>query len=224
MAVVDADGVLVACGVVRDDDEIDDWLADHAPHPAVVAVDAPLLVPNATGMREAEKQIMRAFGRYKLGAHAANRSILHLDPPRGFLLAERHQWNLEVSAADGPVCLEVYPHALLIGWFGLAERLLYKKGPDRPLGFRRLAELLESIPSLQLQTSPRWAQLRSLIDRPARGDLTRIEDELDAIICAHAAWLWSHEPHSLMAYGVVGHGQIVAPPPPHHPPAPRAAR
>jgi predicted RNase H-like nuclease len=64
-----------------------------------------------------------------------------------------------------------------------------------------------------LSEYPRWAELSRLAD-PKPGDLTRIEDELDAILCAHLAWLWHHRPDSLQVYGSLADGCIVAPPPP----------
>jgi predicted RNase H-like nuclease len=50
----------------------------------------------------------------------------------------------------------------------------------------------------------------------------RIEDELDAILCAHVAWLWHHRPDSLHVYGSLKDGYIVAPPAPLVPPEPAA--
>jgi predicted RNase H-like nuclease len=56
--------------------------------------------------------------------------------------------------------------------------------------------------------------LRRIVAAPQRGDLTRIEDEIDAILCAHLAWLWHRHPESLQVYGSLAEGYIVAPPPP----------
>lgn len=220
LAVVDDTGRLVASGVVRTDEEIDDWLAAHAPAPLVVAVDAPLVVPNETGQRVCERDIGRAFGRYGASAYPANRTNPLFRPPRGQALAQRHGWNLDPDAAldpDRAVCLEVYPHAALIGLFELPRRVLYKKGSDRGVGFGQLVGLLESVPELGLTESDRWHEIRRLVASPARGDLTRIEDELDAIVCAHVAWLWRHRRPLLHVYGAPALGTIVAPRPPTHP-------
>jgi predicted RNase H-like nuclease len=40
---------------VRTDDEISDWVTAYAAGLVVVAVDAPLIVPNPTGLREPER-------------------------------------------------------------------------------------------------------------------------------------------------------------------------
>ncbi|WP_346622557.1 hypothetical protein [Blastococcus montanus] len=53
---------------------------------------------------------------------------------------------------------------------------------------------------------------------PRPGDLNRVEDELDAIVCAHLAWLWHHRPSTLHVYGDGEVGYSIAPPPPQHRP------
>ncbi len=219
VAAVDEGGRLLASGCVRSDDEIAGWLADLGPRPRVVAVDAPLIVPNNTGLRLAERLIGQAYGRYGASAYPANRSNPLFDPPRAQALAQRFDWQVDPDAVvrDGDtLCVEVYPHPALVGLFTLPQRVLYKKGPDRAAGFTQLADLLETVPQLGLAASPRWAELRAIIAAPGPGDLSRIEDEIDAILCAHLAWLWHHRPGALNVYGTVDEGYIIAPPPPTH--------
>ena len=73
-------------------------------------------------------------------------------------------------------------------------------------------------PGLDLEANGRWEALRALAAGAQRKvELERIEDEVDAIVCAHLAWLWTHRPHALRVYGDVGTGYIVAPPSPAHP-------
>lgn len=219
-AAVDEAGRLLASGCVGSDDDIASWLAALGTPPRVVAVDAPLIVPNATGQRVAERLIGQAYGRYGASAYPANRSNPLFDPPRAQTLAQRFGWHVdpEVAVTDGgTLCVEVYPHPALVGLFSLPQRVRYKKGPTRAAGFAQLADLLETIPQLRLAESPRWLEIRAIIAAPGRGDLDRIEDEIDAILCAHLAWLWHHRPDALVVYGSVSEGYIVAPPPPTHP-------
>jgi predicted RNase H-like nuclease len=115
------------------------------------------------------------------------------------------------------VCIEVYPHPAMVGLFGLAERIVYKSGPRRAEGFVELVRHFASIPELRLSDSARWLELSRVVADPRPGDLTRIEDELDAILCAYLAWLWHHRPGSLQVYGSLADGYIVAPPPPSVP-------
>lgn len=219
LAAVDGAGRLTASGVARSDDDIAEWIAANAYEVDVVAVDAPLIVPNESGQRVAEKLIGQAYGRYGASAHSASRSNPMFDPPRAQVLAERFGWEVDPHAAaraDGTRCIEVYPHPALVGLFELPQRLLYKKGTDRRSGFLQLAACLESVPELALAESARWAELLAIIANPAHGDLTRIEDEVDAILCAHLAWLWLHRREALTVYGSLSEGYIVAPPPPTH--------
>lgn len=50
LAALDPSGRLVASCSVRTDDEIAAFVAHHSPGETVAAVDAPLVVPNTTGM------------------------------------------------------------------------------------------------------------------------------------------------------------------------------
>ena len=217
LAVVDGEGRLLTSGNATTDAEIDAWLAENAPTPRTVGIDAPLIVPNETGQRIAEREIGRAYGRFGAGAYPSNRTNPLFDPPRGAKLAERHDWTVDPqSRAATTQCIEVYPHPALVALFLLPQRILYKKGNNRQPGFVELARCLESVPELALDTSARWREIRDTIASPGPGDLTRIEDEIDAILCAHLAWLWAHRPDALAVYGTFTEGYIVAPPPPDH--------
>ena len=83
LAAVDPTGRLLRSTSVVSDEEIDDWLAGLPGPVGVVAVDAPLEVPNATGTRACERALASAYGRYGLGCHVANRSRPWFDPPGG---------------------------------------------------------------------------------------------------------------------------------------------
>jgi predicted RNase H-like nuclease/Holliday junction resolvase RusA-like endonuclease len=215
LAVVDDAGRLVQSGAVRTDDEIDEWLRTVVGDVIVAAVDAPLIVPNETGQRRCETEISRAFWRYKIGAHSSNRGRAEFNPPRAATLAERFDWSVDPAwhgSVEAPVCIEVYPHPAMVGLFGLQERIVYKSGPFRAEGFAQLVRYFASIDELRLSEYPRWVEISRVVTDPKPGDLTRIEDELDAILCAHLAWLWHHRPDSLKVYGSLQDGYIVAPP------------
>src|SRR5262245_20051812 len=40
--------------------------------PAMIAIDAPTVIPNPQGSRPAERQVTSAYGRYHAGCHASN--------------------------------------------------------------------------------------------------------------------------------------------------------
>src|SRR5262245_55201405 len=69
-------GALIETALLGDLEQIVAYVARHAGDgPALVAVDAPLRVPNATGRRPAEALLGQVFRRYDAGAHPANRSL-----------------------------------------------------------------------------------------------------------------------------------------------------
>ena len=223
VAAVDGAGSLIASGRVKTDDEIADWLAAQPGTVVVAAVDAPLIVPNESGQRVPERLIGQTFGGFGASAHTSNRTRFGGGKTRALGLAQRFGWVVDPRALTGGdvgVCIEVYPHPAIVGLFQLPYRLDYKKGnaQRRASGFSLFVQHLESIPELNLAGHPRWGQLKQALSAPGPGDLDRVEDELDAILCAHLAWLWHHQPGALRVYGTVEDGYIVAPPPPLHRP------
>lgn len=174
-------------------------------------------MPNETGQRGGETALARAYGAYLAGPYSSSRSRPHFNPPRAETLAQRFGWTVdpaERGSVTTPACIEVYPHPAMVGLFKLGQRVLYKKGPSRASGFKELVSHYESLAVLRLAENLRWAELSEVVANPQPGALTRIEDEVDAILCAHLAWLWHDEPEALQVYGDLASGYIVAPPPP----------
>jgi predicted RNase H-like nuclease len=213
LAAVDETGRLLDVTSVRTDEEILSWVDVLAAE--VVAIDAPLVVTNPVGMRECERAIARAYGRYGASCHTSNST--RMPAPRAAALAQG-RWVVDARpGSPGPVCLEVYPHAGLVGLFELPYRLAYKKGPValRRTGFEGLVGLLEGWPVLDLDVPP-WQGLRTQLAAATRQvDLDRVEDQLDAVVCAGLALL--HHRGELVVYGDPLGGHVVAPPPPTHP-------
>jgi predicted RNase H-like nuclease len=116
----------------------------------------------------------------------------------------------------------------MVGLFRLGRVLPYKARPtrsveDRKRAFRRLCDLLEGLTALRLRECRRWSELRRVVEEAQRPfHLARVEDEVDAIFCAHLAWLWDHHRGALQVYGDPDAGLIVAPPPPTQSPSPRS--
>lgn len=222
IAVVDGAGRLLASAVVTTDDEIAGWLAPHLDHVQVVAVDAPLVVPNETGRRPVEAELSAAYQSAYAGALPSNRGNPLFDPPRGARLADRFGWRIGTArpVADGespPSCIEVYPHPAMVGLFGLDRVIPYKARGKRSVEDRRIAlgvlmTHLEAIEPLALGTHARWLSLRRVQAATVRPvDLKRLEDELDGIFCAHLAWLWGTGSTALRVWGDEETGFIVAP-------------
>lgn len=225
-AVLDGGGRLLDQRMLGGDDEVIAWVDGHLRGPAVIGVDAPMLVPNETGRRECEAEIARIYGSRKAGAHPANRRLLLQNHRRirGEDLASRlaRRGFGDPWARADRVLLEVYPHPGLIETFGLGERLRYKKGPvaERRDGLRTLNGLLASLS----RADPPLVAAPVVITDDLRGrGLKDLEDLLDARFCAWTALVWArHGTGGIRFFGGPGRGHIAVPAPP--PQAVRKAR
>ena len=215
--VVVRDGRVERSATVVDDDAIAALVP--ATGPVVVAVDAPVVVPNETGRRPCDAEISRCFARFHAGAYPANRSIPWLAEPRAAGLAERLDLSLDPAASRAMV--EVYPHPATIVLFGLDRVLPYKARRGRGLEDRRSAmqrfqrhlEGLVDLPhGLDVAAGPRWAELVAAVDAaPTRAALGRVEDELDAHVCAQVGVLLRADPALVDVVGDPADGAILVP-------------
>lgn len=211
---LDQNGVLVDERLLQTDDEILRWISAQLDGPAVAAIDAPLLVPNASGRRPCEAQVAKAYAAKKAGPHPANRALLADDA--GTIRGERLAAALgdlgfaDPWAASDRTLLEVYPHPTLIEVFALPERLLYKAKPGlgvagRRQGLRRLSGLLAS---LRIADPPLVAPRVRISDTKKGSALKAIEDRLDARVCAWVASLWAHDRARVRLFGDSATGHI----------------
>lgn len=209
------------------DREILDFIA-HWTTPGsavVVAVDAPLCVPNVQGARECDRALSAAWGRYRAGAHPANRTRLAFDGDvRGetlvAMLVEEAGFELLAPVVPRPgarVVCEVYPHPAHVSLFGLEERLKYKAKPGWGLEARwtafgayqrHLAGLAQADPALLGAAELLATEVTGLRGR----QLKAWEDTLDALTCAYvAAYSWRHGPAGQIVYGDGAGGHILVP-------------
>jgi predicted RNase H-like nuclease len=207
IAVLDPQGRLVhSCGV-RTDEEIDHALKPWIDGPCVVGLDAPLHVVNATGRRPCEAALTRAFAGQHAGTYPSNTSFPHFaDGGRAARLARRHDLAVDANVPAAPGqrrALEVYPHSATVALFDLPQVLKYKARKGRTLITRRpalatLVDLLAGLagppvpPELPNLSSPDgFASLRREIEQaPTGAALRRLEDPIDAIVCAYVAALF----------------------------------
>lgn len=225
VAALDASGAYLASATLRTDDEIVAWAARQAADGqlGVVAIDAPIVVPNAVGRRDCEQEIHKHFGQFDAGAHSTNRSKPTMNPPRAEALVRRLGLSFDPAAEErAALAIEVYPHPAMVGLWGLDLILKYKHKTKyafefRKSGFRALLAQLNAIESLRLRDSARWGEIERVVDGAAKhGELNAVEDEVDGIVCAYLAWLWAERDARLTVYGDVERGYIVAPHPPVH--------
>ncbi len=186
-----------------DDDDIVAWISQFDDGDLILAMDAPVVVPNATGSRRCEKMMTGVFGSFHAGAYPSNTSMAAFaNGPRAARLANRLGALVDLEAAThtgGRTVIEVYPHAAMVVLFELDRVLPYKSRKGRDLAsrrhaFNRLTVLMESLstaaPPLRVESSPRWAELlRVVAVATTQAALDRAEDELDAYMCAYVGLL-----------------------------------
>jgi predicted RNase H-like nuclease len=195
-------------------DQVVRWIQSEAGSgTCVVAVDAPLVIQNETGIRPAERELNQDFRRFHAGCHAAN-----LRRPFAQKVTSFSSQLCEIGFTEGADLkpkqsgrfqIEVHPHAATINLFGLERIVKYKRGlrNQRESELRRLRELmLSSMPLLD----PALTLQLPLV--PLAGNLKPVEDQIDAVLCAYIGahwWFWATERNRL--YGSAGTGYIVVP-------------
>lgn len=223
VAAMEADGTIVDAGWTIGVDETLTWIERVSTADTLLFVDAPLVVTNPDGMREAERETGRRYGRWWVSANATN-----LRSPR--LAGVRLREHLEVlgwlydDGRDGPpvngrALSECYPYTAIVGIPELGyedKRPGYKRAPKGvraaeawPLRtaacdglIARLDAMAESEPPLRLRSHPETREL-CLTGSPARiGEYKKREDLLDAVICAWTASYWHR--HGLSRCQVLG--------------------
>src|SRR6478735_9235950 len=133
LAVLDDGGQLIHVSAADTDEEIVATLAPYVEGDCLVAIDAPLIVPNATGNRPAEADLNRDFARFDAGAHPANTGKPELVDPRGARIAARLGLDLNPRSGRSRRAIEVYPHPATVALFRLGRTLKYKNKTGRSL-------------------------------------------------------------------------------------------
>ncbi len=222
VAVLDADGRLVAVSSVTTDDEIVAALAAYDDGDCLVAIDAPIVVTNPTGNRPAEAALNKDFARFDAGAHPTNTGRDEFrEQPRAARIAARLGLDINPRSGRSRRAFEVYPHAATVALFRLGRTLKYKNKPGRDLE-RMRAELLVLIglveglaaadPSLQVDVSPAWRSLREVAENALRkSELRIVEDQIDAVVCAYVALFADQRPDQVTTYGDRETGAIITP-------------
>jgi predicted RNase H-like nuclease/ppGpp synthetase/RelA/SpoT-type nucleotidyltranferase len=234
LAVLDARGALMHLSAQSTDDTIVAALSPYVDGPCLVAIDAPLVVTNATGNRPAEAALNRDFARFDAGAHPSNTSKAGFaGTPRGARLGSALDLDMDPASRSPRRAIEVYPHPATVALFRLGRTLKYKNKPGRPLTqlrseLLRLMELLEGLhdapTALRLDRSDEWrALVESVTSAERKSELRRAEDQVDAVVCAYVALFAERHPDRVTTYGDYSTGYIVTPTlPPDHRPPPRA--
>jgi predicted RNase H-like nuclease len=196
---------------------VDRWTAPDID--GVVAVDAPTLIPNQTGMRLPDRLAHQYFGRYDAGCYPANRDRPFAAKLIAFGLALEERGFRHAPATPpqppGRFQLEVFPHPATVHLFGLRRILKYKKGT---LAQRRPE--LEKLRRLQLQILPTLEPALPLAAAdlppiPTTGKAMKaVEDQLDSLTCAYVAahwWYWGRQKNWVLGDPATGYIVVPAP-------------
>src|SRR3954454_531642 len=134
LAVLDANGRLTHLSAQSTDETIVAALSPYVDGSCLVAIDAPLVVTNATGNRPAEAALNRDFARFDAGAHPANTGKPEFAAgPRGARVAAALDLDLDPASRSRRRAIEVYPHPATVALFRLGRTLKYKNKSGRTL-------------------------------------------------------------------------------------------
>ncbi len=197
------------------------WLDRTVPpqESALIAVDAPTIIPNQTGMRLPDKLTHKYFGRYHAGCYPANlnRPFAQKTVNFGLSLAARNYRHAPTIVPQklGRYQIEVFPHPATVNLFKLERIIKYKKGKlaERTGELKRLHHYIQDILP-QLEPSLDITNLPAIANLVTGKDLKAIEDQLDSLICAYIAahwWYWGTKKNLVLGDETTGY--IVIPHP-----------
>ncbi|MDO5371073.1 DUF429 domain-containing protein [Paracoccus sp. (in: a-proteobacteria)] len=189
---------------------------------ALVALDQPTVVPNATGMRPVDRLAASVVSHVGGGVQPANRGkagmFCDLAPIWGFLAAVGAVENpfRARSAAEGLFLIEVFPALALPALDArFAGRLAAPKyNPARSRKFRLehwqavARSVKDTALSLELPALALWAEEMMAQQKPRKAD----QDRLDATICALIGIIWrTGGPGTAAMLGDLRQGYMVTP-------------
>lgn len=202
-------------GLIRGSTALKDWVLNHTKKSCVMAmVDAPIICPNPSGSRPVDRLSHVKFGRFKAGCYPANQKLCPRPVEVGNILKQlgfKISWGIATAKKQRLIASEVYPHAALIRFFGLKERLLYKKGPveQRRKGFSHLQQLVRSSLEGDLFDVELTQKHQFIFEKPWTKDN---EDQMDALICGLMGyWHWIHNGEKTEVLGDKDTGFILVP-------------
>ena len=212
---------LVELGHCASKDTVLSWVESQvaSDEPALIAIDAPTLIPNETGMRLCDRLAHRYFGKYDAGCYPANqgrpfaKALIEFGltlETKGFCHAP------EITPrTPGRYQIELFPHPATVHLFKLNRILKYKKGR---LANRR--QELEKLQQYQLLTLPKLTPQLPLHEAdlpiiPMTGKALKVvEDQLDSLTCAYAGahwWWWGLERNWVLGNRRTGYIVVPAP-------------
>ncbi|MEH1890162.1 MAG: DUF429 domain-containing protein [Nostoc sp.] len=184
--------------------------------PAIIAVDAPTLIPNDSGSRLPDKLSHKYFGRYHAGCYPANKNLPFAERTINFGLELESRGFAHAPTIEAQKLsryqIEVFPHPAIVNLFNLERILKYKKGRlnERRLELIKLQNyLLDILPSFSPPLCPLHLCGSFLLEIPTTGAaLKATEDKLDSLICAYVAaywWYWGEQRNLVLGDRTTGY-------------------
>lgn len=223
LAVIDRGGCLRDVALTATDDEILEFVMKHADGDSAVGIDAPLIVPNETGLRPVERML------HKIGVHAypANRMLfsrVHGGIRGEAMVAKSSSRGFELATAyskqiSRPI-FEVFPSVAYKKLLGLnkIQRVKRRKG----VGTKEMKQGLSvardklfsgklrppiSIDKVVIENSILGLNIEGL-----RGiALDQFGDAIDATLYAYIIYRYYLDPASTTVAGDLGSGYIILP-------------
>jgi predicted RNase H-like nuclease len=130
VAVIDNEGQLQVLATEITDDNTVAAIGPYIAGDCLVAIDAPLLVTNESHRRPAEAELDQQFRSFQAGPYPAFKAHPSgmFDPPRGALLAQKLNLDIDPQSTGPRRAIEVYPHPATVALFRLGCTLKYKNG------------------------------------------------------------------------------------------------
>ncbi len=184
--------------------------------PAIIAVDAPTLIPNASGSRLPDKLSHKYFGQYHAGCYPANQNLPFAERTINFGLELESRGFVHAPTIEPQKLsryqIEVFPHPAIVNLFNLERILKYKKGRlnERRLELIKLQNyLLDILPSFSPPLRPLSLCGSFIPEIPTTGvALKATEDKLDSLICAYVAaywWYWGEQRNLVLGDRTTGY-------------------
>lgn len=196
-------------GLVRGDAALLELIQLNPKEQTLLAIDAPLIIPNEEGSRPVDRETHQHFRKQHAAAHPANRKLCPR-PVRTAELLQKNDFQLTWDLSHSHLAMEVFPHPATVRWFKLNQIIKYKRG--------RVAEKKEAFSLLQTHLTtfinswkpfPLSSALKKLLSREWTKD---IEDQTDALICALIGlWHQQYAGKKSQVLGDIEKGFIVIP-------------
>ncbi len=216
--VLDEAGHVLASANLGTDETIVQFTLNHRDADGgIVGIDAPLVVPNATGRRVCEAAL-QAVG---IPSYPANRTLFvkSFGGVRGEQLVARlaaHGFPLVADIKAGEAlqaCVEVYPRAVIRRMWGAITPYKAPGKAKRDMVRQGLQEL-QTLLTQRLDPPIIWPELTPSLDleHATPGELKRHADLLDAALSGYICMLaWQRGPSHVETLGTIADGFIMLP-------------